>query len=183
MPSSNFPPLITDLDRIAALAEARYDDTRAFTYYVEIMWTREKRSTEDLDTLVDAIAAEVDAQIDCTACANCCRGLSVGLTKADIPPLAEALHLSPETVTDRYVDRKTGAKHNEWGVFRQSPCVFLEGKRCSIYAHRPQSCRDYPAFTPKFRWLIDDIAAGANKCPIIFNVIERLKHTLGWCDS
>lgn len=180
MPSSNTPPLITDLDRIAALAEARYNDTRAFTYYVEIMWTREKRSTDELDTLVDAIAADVEAHIDCTACANCCRGLSVGLTKEDMIPLAAALHLHPEDVAERYVDRKTGAKFNEWGVFRQSPCAFLNGKHCSLYTHRPQSCREYPAFTPQFRWLIDDIAAGANKCPIIFNVLERLKHELGW---
>lgn len=180
MSESNTPPLITDLDRIAALAEAQHDDTRAFTHYVESMWTRERRSSAELDALVDAIAAEVAPQIDCTACANCCRGFTVGLTPDDIPPLADALHLPPERVIARFVDRKAGAKVYEWGVFRQTPCAFLDGKRCSVYAHRPQSCRDFPAFTPYFRWLIDEIAAGAGNCPIIFNVIERLKHALGW---
>lgn len=169
-----------DLDRIAALAEAQRDDTRAFAHYVEIMWTREQRASAELDALVEGIAAEVEPHIDCTACANCCRAFTVGLTPDDIPPLADALDLPPEHVIAQFVDRKTGAKVNEWGVFRQSPCAFLHGKHCAVYAHRPQSCRDYPAFTPHFRWLIDEIAAGAGKCPIIFNVIARLKRELGW---
>lgn len=174
------PPLITDLDRIAALAQARQNDNRAFAHYVEIMWTREKRPTAELDALVDAIAAQVVPHIDCTACANCCRAIPVGLAPDDIPPLAEALDLPPEDVIARYVDRKNGARVYEWGVFRCSPCAFLEGNLCALYADRPQSCRDYPAFTPDFRWLIDEFISGMDRCPIVFNVIERLKVRLGW---
>lgn len=176
----HYPPLITDLDRIAAQAQADRDDDRAFAHYVEIMWTREQRPTAELDTLVDAIAAGVTAGVDCTACANCCRSLTVGLTPDDIPPLANALHLPPGDVTARFVDRKRGASGGEWGVFRASPCAFLEGTVCAHYAQRPQSCRAYPALTPDFRWLIDTILRGKGRCPIIFNVIERLKLRLGW---
>ena len=174
------PPMETDLERIASLARARDEDTQAFVYYVDMLWEHEKRADAELDALVAAIAAEVSAQIDCTACANCCRHLTVGLTPDDVPPLAQALRLLPEAVRARYVDREAGAREDEWGVMCCSPCPFLAGTRCTLYPARPQSCRDYPAFTPDFRWLMPEIVKGMGLCPIIYNVIERLKVRLGW---
>jgi Fe-S-cluster containining protein len=174
------PALELDLTTIIEQAGRLRDDYEAFGHYIDIMWERESRSDAGLDALVDEIAAEVIPQIDCTACANCCRSLVVGLTPDDIPPLADALNLPPGDVIALYVDREAGKRHAEWGVFRSSPCLLLDGHVCSVYAHRPQSCRDYPALTPDFRWLRDEILQGVGRCPIIFNVIERLKVRLGW---
>jgi hypothetical protein len=174
------PPLETDLDRIAALAIQRRDENQAFVYFIDIVWEREGRTDAELDALLDEIAAEVIPQIDCTACANCCRSISVGLTPDDIPPLAVGLNLPADEVIARYVDRAAGARNDEWGIIACSPCPLLDGQRCSIYAHRPQACRDYPAFTPDFRWLSGAILNGVGLCPIIYNVAERLKMRLGW---
>jgi Fe-S-cluster containining protein len=173
-------PLETNLDRIAARVAPNRDDYAAFGHYIDIMWEREGRSDAELDALVDAIAAAILPFIDCTACANCCRAIAVGLTPEDMLPLAAVLESTPQRITTDYVDRKAGARWGEWGVFHESPCPLLRGKRCSVYDSRPQSCRDYPAFTPDFRWLKDEIIRGAGQCPIIFNVIERLKDRLGW---
>jgi len=172
--------LETDLDRIAALALQRRDENQAFAYFIETIWEREGRADAELDALLDEIAAAVIPHIDCTACANCCRSISVGLTPEDIPPLAAALNLPPDEVIARYVDRAAGERLDEWGIIACSPCPLLEGKRCSVYAHRPQACRDYPAFTPDFRWLSGAILSGVGLCPIIYNVTERLKARLGW---
>jgi len=173
-------PIETSLERIAALTEQHRDDNQAFGHYIDIMWERERRSDAELDALIDEIAAGVIPHIDCTACANCCRSMAVGLTPDDIPPLTRATGLSPETIINRYVDRKAAAPWGEWGVFCDAPCPFLRGMRCSVYANRPDACRDYPTLTPNFRWLYDEIKRGAGKCPIVFNVIERLKQHLGW---
>ena len=174
------PALETRLATIAAYAEQHRDDYAAFGHYIDIMWERDGRTDAELDALVDAIAATIVPHIDCLACANCCRTLTVGLTPDDIPPLATALACSPQAITTRYVDHDAGAAHDEWGVFRFSPCALLADTRCTVYAHRPQSCRDYPALTPDFRWLVKPILAGVGQCPIIFNVIERLKEALEW---
>lgn len=173
-------PLQIDLAVIAAQAERLREDYEAFGHYIDIMWDREERSDAELDAQVDEIAAEVIPQIDCKVCANCCRSITVGLTPEDVPPLATALHLPPERVITLYVDRAAGESHGEWGVFRCAPCPLLHDHLCCVYAHRPQSCRDYPALTPDFRWLRDEILRGVGTCPIIFNVIERLKMRLGW---
>jgi Fe-S-cluster containining protein len=174
------PPLEVDLQSIAANAALRRDDNEAFGYYVDTVCERGDWTDNGLDALVDRVAAEVTAQIDCTACGNCCRALTVGLTPDDIPALSGALRLPPEDVIAQYVDRDAARDEEEWGVFRAHPCALLTGKRCSIYAARPQSCRDYPAFTPDFRYLAQPIIAGAGLCPIIYHVIERLKIELGW---
>ena len=172
--------LETHLDRIAALAAQHCDDTEAFSHYIDIMWEREGRSDAELDTLVDAVAATIIPHIDCTVCANCCRSIAVGLTPDDIPPLANALDTPPQRLITELVDHKVGAQWGEWGIIRESPCPMLRDNLCSVYDQRPQSCREYPAFTPDFRWLKDEIMRGAGLCPIIFNVVERLKDRLGW---
>lgn len=172
--------LITDLAIIAAQADLHRDDYEAFSYYIDIVWEREGRPDAELDALLNTLAAEVVPQIDCTACAHCCRTITVGLTPDDIPPLSAALTQPPEQVIAAYVDRESAPRWDEWGIMRGAPCPLLRGNLCSVYARRPQSCRDYPAFTPDFRWLRDDILRGVGRCPIIYNVIERLKIALGW---
>ncbi|NDJ78453.1 MAG: YkgJ family cysteine cluster protein [Chloroflexi bacterium] len=174
------PPIVTRLEHIATQAQRLRDDYDAFRYYIDLMWEREGRTDAELDALVDEIAAGVVSYIDCTACANCCRSIPVALVPDDIPALAAGTGLSPADLTAQLVDQPVAHQHGEWGIFHHSPCTFLDGTVCSLYAHRPASCRAYPAFTPDFRYLAAPIMAGAGLCPIIFNVIERLKVRLGW---
>jgi Fe-S-cluster containining protein len=168
------PPLETDLTRIAALAAARRDEFEVLRYTIELM--EDDLPDAELDALVEAIAAPIIDAIDCTACANCCRSLDVYLTPADADRLAAGLNLPVADVIDRYIDRASAAKEDEWGQFRAQPCAFLDGKLCRHYAHRPESCRLYPVFTPDFRWTLDDTLAGAGRCPIIYHVLDSL-HT------
>lgn len=169
-------PIITDLERIAALAEHHRDDDQAFLYYVEILWERENRPDAELDALVETIAAEVIPQIDCTACANCCRGIPIELIPEDLPVMAAALRLPVPEVAARYLQPDPAG----WSVFNQVPCPLLDGHLCRIYPHRPRACRDYPPLTPDFRWLAHDLRHGLGICPILFNVFARLKRRLGW---
>jgi len=170
----------TNLDRIAAVSDQQRDDTQAFIYYVQRMWDQEERSEAELDALVEEIAAEVVPQIDCTGCANCCRRLGLGLTPQDISAMARALHVSGAQVIARDVDFETARREGEWGMMRCSPCPLLRNNRCTIYSYRPQACQIYPGLTPEFLWSMDVVLEGARTCPIIFNVLGRLKVRLGW---
>lgn len=162
----------TSLDFIAAEAARRADDYEAFAHYIEL----QEHSDEELDALVERIAAPIVEAIDCTQCANCCRNLDIYLTESDGQRLTEAVDVPLSSILD-YEQART---HNEWGMFTKKPCRFLDGNLCSIYPHRPESCRIYPVFTPYFRWTIDMILEGVEICPIIYNVIEAVQKELHW---
>ena len=165
-------PLETDPQRVAQLARARRDEFEVLRYTLEFM--EEELPDDALDALVEEIAAPITAAVDCTLCANCCRSLDVYLTPQDTDRLAEGLHVSPEDVLACCIDRGSAEAVGEWGKLRDRPCRFLEGRLCTIYDHRPQSCRTYPALTPDFRWTLADTLEGAAICPIIYNVLDRL---------
>ena len=134
----------------------------------------------ELVALVDAIAAPVIAAVDCLDCANCCRTIDVYLVPADVDRLANGLDLPRETFIADYVDQEAASVVEEWGKFRERPCAFLAGKRCTHYDLRPDACRAYPQFTPDFRWTLADTLEGAGRCPIIYHVLDRLfDHLVG----
>lgn len=168
--------LITDLELIKQQAIQQADDYEAFRYYVE----DEDLSDAELDQLIEALAAPIIAAIDCTQCGNCCRNLDVYLTPADGQRLADGLFIPLDAVQETYIDHARAAQEEEWGMFRQKPCAFLQGNLCGVYAHRPESCRAYPEFTPDFRWQLGHILGGVGLCPIIYNVVEALKVRLKW---
>ncbi len=164
--------LETDLNRIARLAAARHDEFEVLRYTVELL--EDELSDAALDALVDALAAPILAAVDCTRCANCCRSLDVYLTPEDVARLADGLAIPTAEAAARYVDHEAAEAAGEWGKLRAKPCAFLRDMRCSIYPHRPESCRTYPALTPDFRWTLPDILEGAGGCPIIYHVLDAL---------
>ena len=57
------------------------------------------------------------------------------------------------------------------------PCRYLDGKKCSIYEDRPAQCRNFPytnadGFVSRLWGMIGFYEI----CPIVFNLMERLKN-------
>ena len=164
--------LITDLDAIRRQVAAEEDENIRFRQFLRyrLPW-----SDPRLDEFIHSIAHEVEAGIDCTQCGNCCRVLEVSLETEDLLRLADHLGRSAEQVDAEYGDRGTLCER----AFAQSPCAFLSGNRCSVYAARPQDCRDYPHLgKPRFRDRMWQLLNHAEDCPIIFNTLRRLKQAL-----
>ena len=63
------------------------------------------------------------------------------------------------------------------------PCPFLDGNLCSIYEVRPAVCADYPHLYRNFRSRLWQVIDNAETCPIVYNVVERLKKTLDFVES
>ncbi len=165
------PEPITDLDEVRRRAHQHHAE---FELLRQLLEHRRKLDDAKLDTYVEQVAAPIIAAIDCTQCANCCRSLDVYLVPDDAQRLADGLMIPLDAVETRYIDHESTAEVEEWGKFRQRPCALLDGKLCSVYAHRPESCRTYPALTPDFRWTLGDTIEGASLCPIIYNVLVAL---------
>ena len=160
--------LVTNPQVLSDLAQRHHNEFEVLRYQLELF---DDISDEQLDSFVDDLAQPIIDEIDCTQCANCCRVLDVYLTPDDAQRLASGIDIPLDRIETHYIDKLAAHEVGEWGKFKQRPCAFLEGKRCSVYTHRPQTCRTYPALTPDFRWTLTDTIQGASICPIIFNTL------------
>ncbi len=83
----------------------------------------------------------------CTGCGQCCTGPEgyVWVSPEEAKAIAEHLGLPLEEWIKKYT-RRVGNRLslNENKNKSDFDCVFLEGKRCTIYQVRPQQCRTYP---------------------------------------
>ena len=85
-----------------------------------------------------ALAGETDADVPCGECTACCRSsqfVHIG------PDEADALAHVPAALLFPAPGRPPG--HVLMGYDKHGSCPMLVDDRCSIYAHRPRTCRAY----------------------------------------
>ena len=130
-----------------------------------------------VDELFHTAHAEEYEKFDCLACANCCRTISPIITYNDVERIAKALRLKPSVVVEKYLEVDSDGDY----VFRSAPCPFiLTDNYCSIYDSRPKACREYPHTDRKRMHQIFSITQkNISICPIVFNVVERIKKEIG----
>lgn len=127
---------------------------------------------KDLDDRFHALHEEVFAEIDCLACANCCKTTSPIFIPADIDRLAKAFRMKPSVFSETYL------RQDEEGdfVLKSSPCPFLaDDNTCIVYEDRPRACREYPHTNRKRMYQILDLTLkNTLVCPAVSRVVERL---------
>jgi hypothetical protein len=117
------------------------------------------------------IVKEVEKKIDCTTCGNCCKRISPDLRKKDIEIISEFLNLSQEEFVKRYL------RYTEDGLFQfnETPCPFLQQKKCTIYETRPAECKQYPNLDKDITTRCIQFFSNAEICPLVYNVLENTK--------
>jgi len=159
----------TDIERIRALSGEKEDENWRFRTYVK----GSDLSIAALDRLVWRHLDVVTRQIDCCACANCCKVMSPLLSARDIRRLADHLGIQKAQLINDYL-RPSDEKGKY--AFAQIPCRFLHEQRCSVYDVRPGDCRSFPHLQKReFRSRLIDVIENCSICPIVYNVFERLK--------
>ena len=84
----------------------------------------------------------------CTGCGQCCTGTPgfVWVSPSEAIAIAEQLKISVEEFLKKYTrqvgNRLALLEHRRTN--NNYDCVFLDGKRCTIYDVRPKQCRTYP---------------------------------------
>lgn len=167
----------TDLKRIERLAEENEDENWEFRSFLKQL----DISRQDLDAIVHQINDAVSAQIDCTACGNCCRSIKPVLDLPDVTEFARGLNISTSELEENHL--KQHPEKSSHFYFNALPCPFLKDNRCTNYAYRPQDCRSYPHLhKDDFLSRLMGVIGNYSICPIVFNVYERLKEEL-WHDD
>ena len=80
--------MITDLVQIRTLGEKKRDENLRFRKWM--------KSRDHSDRILRRLAEEVEEQIDCTTCANCCRVATAKVSERDVERLARYLRTSRE---------------------------------------------------------------------------------------
>ena len=164
--------MVTDLVQIKRFGEKNREENKQLRAWMKRHNFAERR--------LKAIAQDVEDQIDCTACANCCRVATTPVTERDIDRLSRFLGCRTADFLRDYTEE------SEEGIILKRTsdgCVFLEGKLCSVYAARPQTCEQFPHLTKGAgsllarMWHMPDRAV---YCPIVFNTLEAWKPETGF---
>jgi len=162
--------MITDLVQIQLLGEKKRDENTRFR----------KSMKSNSDRILRRIAQDIEEQIDCTACANCCKVATVRLSDRDVERLARHLRIPPA----RFLADYTVESATEGRILRRSAengCVFLSGHECIIYDARPDICQRFPHLVrgqgsiASRMWEFVDRAC---YCPIVYNSLEAFKEAL-----
>lgn len=165
--------MLTDLVQIRRLGEQGRAENERFRRHLKTHDVPERRFRR--------IAEEIEAEIDCTICANCCRVATVELQERDVEKLAKFLRISPgkflRDYTEESDDEGVILKRTEQG------CVFLSGNDCLVYEARPATCEGFPHLVrgagsiASRMWQFIDRAC---YCPIVYNALEAFKDHVGF---
>ena len=162
-------PLLTDLKKIKRIAAEKETENDRFRIFLKQL------DGEQIDTIVHKLNAGISAQIDCTQCGNCCKSLMINVTGEDVKALATHLQISQADVKEKYIEESGQGEM----IINTIPCHFLRGTTCSIYEHRFTDCREFPHLhKPHFTGRLFGTLMNYAMCPIIFNVVEKLKEKL-----
>jgi Fe-S-cluster containining protein len=160
------------LTEVGRLAEAKKSENLEFR--------RHLKTHHYPDGPFHILASEIEKQIDCTACGNCCRHMIVNVTEADIGRIAEYLVMPASDVRHLYTELTSGDRVL---INRHDSCVFLDGNLCLVYDARPTACRDFPHVSPDTHTLggrYSSICEHASVCPILYNALEDYKRVVGY---
>jgi hypothetical protein len=163
--------MLTDLVQIRLQGEKKRPENERFRRFI--------KDHSHSDRTLRHIAEEIEAQIDCTQCANCCKSATVTFSDRDVERLARYLRITPA----KFLADHTVESPDEGRILKRTEagCVFLEGNLCGVYEARPDTCQRFPHLVrgagslASRMWQFIDRAC---YCPIVFNSLEAFKDAL-----
>jgi uncharacterized protein len=166
--------VLTDLVQIRTLGEKKRPENERFRRYM--------KSHDHSDRRLRRMAEEIEEQIDCSVCANCCRVATVKISERDVDRLVSHLGMRREEFLAEY----TAQSDSEGRILRRTEeagCAFLDGNSCTVYEGRPETCQRFPHMVrgngsiASRMWEFIDRAC---YCPIVYNSLETFKADMGF---
>ena len=166
--------MITDLVQIRRLGEKKRAENLRFRKYL--------KSHAFVERQFRKAAEQVQDQIDCRQCGECCRVTDVQLAERDVEKLAHFLGISGKAFLEKY----TALDEDGALILRRTPpaegspggCVFLQGNDCMVYEARPGNCERFPHLlrgSASLEAKMWDFVDRATYCPIVYNWMEQVK--------
>jgi Fe-S-cluster containining protein len=165
--------MLTDLVQIRRLGHQKRTENSRFRAYL--------RNHRHSDRRLRRFGEDIEAEIDCTQCANCCRVSEVGINDRDIDKLAKFIGVTREEFLRDSTQRDE--THDLILKKTDAGCIFLKDNLCTVYEARPQNCANFPHLvrgTGSIASRMWQLVDRAEFCPIVYNWMERVKEDIGF---
>lgn len=160
-------PLELNIEKIEQIRKMKENENLRFRTFLK------GRDDKKVDRIVHRLNEEIEKQIDCTKCGNCCKTLRPCVTNKEIETLIAIDKVSREYFNEHFTEQDD---FEDIKYLKNTPCKYLSNKKCSIYDLRPLDCKSYPHIRKKqFNSRTLSMMGNYGICPIVFNVIESLK--------
>lgn len=158
-------------DEVRSAAEKMEDNNYRFRRFL-----KNRADSGELDQQFLRLHNELFAAYDCSQCRNCCQQLGTSLSDEEITAIAAFLGISKQEFIETYLTAGID------GLELKAPCRFLGTKGdCELEACKPISCRDFPYTNRPDRLSSSlSILSFAEVCPVVFEILERLKEIYGF---
>lgn len=133
----------------------------------------ENNPPSNLDLYADEIDTAIWKEVNCLACANCCRTMTPTYTFKDLQRISKHLNMTISQFKAKWLYKN---RQGEW-MNVLTPCQFLDKKTnlCSIYEVRPADCAGFPHLNKKkMVQYIHVHKANVQHCPATFSMVEKL---------
>lgn len=136
-----------------------------------------ERDNDQIDLAVYRLNNEISPRIKCTDCGNCCKSLMVPISDTEADTLSQHLGKTRRAFDEQYLEKGS----NGLMIMNRMPCHFLSENKCTVYEHRFEGCKEFPALhLPHFKNRLFTTFMHYERCPIIFNVVEQLKEEMSF---
>ena len=160
-------------NKVAAMAEKKEKENYAFRTFL-----KNHADPDKLDAQFLRLHNQLFSQYDCNSCRNCCKEFCGTFENEDITKGAAKLHMTPETFKAQYLQYDGEGAYDT----NHTPCDFLqEDGSCLLGECKPVNCAEFP-FTARPDRLSSmiNIIGNASVCPVLFEILERLKGEYGF---
>lgn len=142
----------------------------------ELLNKLKRKPPRHLDDIFHEAHDNAFEEIDCLACANCCKTTSPIFYEKDIDRLAKRLRIKPGEFIDKYLRIDEDKDY----VLQKAPCPFLDHENyCMVYEDRPTACREYPHTDRKnMHQILDLTYKNTLVCPAVLQIMEEIKQKL-----
>ena len=134
---------------------------------------KSRADADELDAQFLYLHNELFADYDCCKCNNCCKTYYVILENDEIANISRYLGKAENDFINEYL-----TESDEGGYkIKGESCLFLCGDgKCEIQECKPSECKGFP-FTDRPDRLSSmfGILGFAEECPVVFEILERLK--------
>ena len=140
------------------------------------VFLKNRADDDELDAQFLELHNELFADYDCCKCGNCCRSFSIILDNDEIKRISAFLGLMENDFIVEYLTDADPEDEKPY-KFKTNPCKFLgDDGRCRIQDCKPDVCKGFPyTDQPDRLSSMYGVIANAEVCPIVFEILERLK--------